>query len=129
MTISDSTLQENIRQLEESVSAAITKDQLEIEIKKVVKTESPTSITTSTGFTFNQDGLTVSKEGSEISTHTSEYGMTVSNSGTVTLTANNQGVDALNLHATTYLIVGLYSRFEDYGNGRTGCFPVNFKEG
>lgn len=129
MTISDSTLQENIRQLEESVSAAITKDQLEIEIKKVVKTESPNSITTSTGFTFNQDGLTVSKEGSEMSTQISEDGMTVSNSGTVTLTANNQGVDALNLHATTYLIVGSYSRFEDYGDGRTGCFPINFKEG
>ena len=40
------------------------------------------------------------------------------------LTANNQGVDAANLHANTYLIIGEYSRFEDYGNGRTGCFWV-----
>ena len=40
------------------------------------------------------------------------------------LNANNQGVDAKNLHATTYLIVGKNSRFEDYGNSRTGCFWI-----
>jgi len=40
------------------------------------------------------------------------------------LTANNKGVDAKNLHATTYLIVGTSSRFEDYGYDRTGCFWI-----
>ena len=39
------------------------------------------------------------------------------------LTANNIGVDAKNLHATTYLIIGSNSRFEDYGS-RTGCFWI-----
>jgi hypothetical protein len=49
--------------------------------------------------------------------------MTVYRDDTPVLTANNVGVDAANLHATTYLIVGTYSRFEDYGN-RTGCFWI-----
>ncbi|MBQ8763148.1 MAG: hypothetical protein IJZ07_03505 [Clostridia bacterium] len=44
------------------------------------------------------------------------------------LTANNEGVKAANLHATTYLIIGNYSRFEDYtnadGEARTGCFWI-----
>ena len=40
------------------------------------------------------------------------------------LTANNIGVDAVNLHATTYLIIGNNSRLEDFGDNRTGCFWI-----
>lgn len=43
------------------------------------------------------------------------------------LTANKDGVDARNLSATTYLIVGGRSRFENYNNdkgSRTGCFWI-----
>lgn len=80
-------------------------------------------VTTATGFTFNEEGLTVSKTGSEMETQITEDGMTVSKNGSVVLTANNIGVDAVNLHATTYLIIGQNSRFEDY-NGRTGCFWI-----
>ena len=48
-------------------------------------------------------------------------------SWTDVLTADNQGVLARNLHATTYLIVGNRSRFENYdkdGNKYTGCFWI-----
>jgi len=37
------------------------------------------------------------------------------------------GVGAVNLHAKTYLIIGSYSRFEDYkanSGKRTGCFWI-----
>lgn len=81
-------------------------------------------VVTSTGFTFNEDGLTVSKSGSEMSTTITEDGMIVYRDNTAVLTANNIGVDAVNLHATTYLIIGTNSRFEDYGAGRTGCFWI-----
>ena len=51
--------------------------------------------------------------------------MRVSKGGQVVLTGDNNGVEALNLHATTYLIIGNNSRFEDYDNGsRTGCFWI-----
>ena len=51
--------------------------------------------------------------------------MRVSKGSEVVLTADNGGVEARNLHATTYLIIGGNSRFEDYNNGsRTGCFWI-----
>ena len=82
-------------------------------------------VTTTTGFTFNQNGLTISKSNVDITTNISEDGMRVSKGGQVVLTADNNGVEALNLHATTYLIIGNNSRFEDYDNGsRTGCFWI-----
>ena len=74
--------------------------------------------------TLNDDGLTISHSDSDMTTLVTEDGITVSKGSQVMLTANNQGVDAANLHANTYLIIGEYSRFEDYGNGRTGCFWV-----
>jgi hypothetical protein len=43
------------------------------------------------------------------------------------LVANKDGVEATDLHAKTYLIVGKgdgRSRFEDYGINRTGCFWI-----
>ena len=82
-------------------------------------------VITSTGFTFNQEGLTIKKSDVDIATNISEDGMKVSKGGEVVLTANNDGVEARNLHATTYLIIGENSRFEDYDSGsRTGCFWI-----
>lgn len=84
-------------------------------------------VATSTGFTFDQDGLTIDKSGSEMRTQITEDGMTVSRNDEDVLIANNEGVYAEDLHATTYLIIGKYSRFEDYQNAgqpRTGCFWI-----
>lgn len=67
----------------------------------------------------------IKKSDVDITTNISEDGMRVSKGGEVVLTANNGGVEARNLHATTYLIIGENSRFEDYDNGsRTGCFWI-----
>ena len=81
-------------------------------------------VVTSTGFTFDDAGMTVEKSGSEMKTQITENGMSVYQNSAQVLTANNKGVDARNLHATTYLIVGNNSRFEDYGYDRTGCFWI-----
>jgi hypothetical protein len=99
---------------EESVQLAI-QDEINKGAGKVV---------TSTGYTFDENGMTVSKSDSEMTTQITEDGMTVRKNGEDTLVANSNGVDAVNLHATTYLIVGLNSRFEDFGEGRTGCFWI-----
>lgn len=58
-----------------------------------------------------------------MSTTITEDGMKVYKNNGAVLTANSNGVDAKNLHATTYLIIGDNSRFEDYSN-RTGCFWI-----
>ena len=81
-------------------------------------------VTTKTGFTFNEEGLGITKTDSDISTQITEDGMTVSDSGEALLTANHNGVEAKDLHARTYLIVGGRSRFENYGSDRTGCFWI-----
>jgi hypothetical protein len=59
-----------------------------------------------------------------MNTTISEDGMTVYKNEEVMLTANNQGVDAINLSASTYLIIGKNSRFEDFDGNRTGCFWI-----
>ena len=53
-----------------------------------------------------------------------EDGMKISKNNTEMLVADNQGVKAEDLHATTYLIIGNNSRFEDYESNRTGCFFI-----
>lgn len=100
---------------------------IKIEVLKEISEGGITSVTTSTGFTFDEEGLTVEKENSDMSTLISEDGMTVSYKDTEMLVANSDGVVAANLHANTYLIIGDYSRFEDYekdGEPRTGCFWI-----
>ena len=82
-----------------------------------------TKVDTGTGFKFDETGLNISKTNSEISTTITEDGMAVSRYGENVLVANNQGVKAEDLHATTYLIIGNTSRLEDYG-GRTACFWI-----
>ena len=85
-------------------------------------------VTTRTGYTFNADGLTIYKSGEEIKNLLDNTGMYVTRSGTEILTANNEGVSAINLTARQYLIVGANSRLEDYSNGtdsnRTACFYI-----
>lgn len=111
-----------IQQLTQEVSTKMTKEDLTIEVEKQLE-NGVDKITTITGFTFNEDGLTVSKTDSEMSTQITEDGMSVSRNDEEVLIVNNEGVKAEDLHATTYLIVGKYSRFEDYGD-RTGCFWI-----
>lgn len=101
------------------------------------------SVTTSTGYTFDRDGLLISDSDSDIINQINNTGMYVktvtdTSSGDTTdvLTANNQGVFAINLHSERYLVVGDSARFEDYivyhndenGNSvpekRTGCYYV-----
>lgn len=115
---------ETIESLSQRVESTMTAEEVRIEIERAVQeVGTPDSIVTSTGFTFNEEGLTISKSDSEISTQITEDGMTISKGEDVVLKADNEGVKAEDLHATTYLIVGRNSRFEDYDD-RTGCFWI-----
>lgn len=98
-------------------------DQLTIDFQQI-SDDGVDKVTTKTGFTFNEEGLSITKTDSDISTKITEDGMTVSDSGEALLTANHNGVEAKDLHARTYLIVGGRSRFENYGSDRTGCFWI-----
>lgn len=112
-----------IAEIHKKVDAQISAEDVTIAIQTEMA-NGVDRVETSTGYRFDEEGLTVSKTNSEMETKITEDGMKVYKNGEEVLTANNQGVDAKNLHATTYLIIGTNSRFEDYGGNRTGCFWV-----
>lgn len=119
-------VREELKSLTESVSQTVTKEALTVEVERVLSEEGVSKVTTTTG-TFDEQGLLISKSGSEMSTRVTEDGLTVLRDDVELLRASNYGVDATNLHATTYLIVG-NSRFEDWenpdGKVRTACFWI-----
>lgn len=118
--------QEDITEINSRLSAAMDSESVKLEITNAMQ-NGVTNVTTTTGYTLNQDGLTIEKSGSDIKTQITEDGMTVSKNNNDVLTANNAGVKAIDLHATTYLIIGNNSRFEDYikdGEQRTACFWI-----
>lgn len=112
-----------LNELTRKVEASITAEDVSISIQKEIA-NGVNKVSTSTGYVFDETGLTVSKSNSEMETQITEDGMTVFKNDEAVLTANNIGVNATNLHATTYLIIGNNSRFEDYGSDRTGCFWI-----
>lgn len=92
-----------------------------------------TDVTTTTGFTFNQEGLTISRSDKDASTNIDEEGMVIRNTkeNVDRLIANSDGVIAYNLEAKNYFIMGDNSRFEDYmkdNKPQTGCFWIGETE-
>lgn len=112
-----------IETLTNRVEATMTPEAVEIKIQEAIG-EGVGQVTTETGFTFNDIGLTISKSDSEMTTTITEDGMSVYKDGEEVLTADNTGVKAIDLHALTYLHIGTYSRLQDYDGGRTGCFWI-----
>jgi chromosome segregation ATPase len=85
------------------------------------------TVKTTNGYVFGTDGLDISNSGSEIKNKIDHTGMYVSKMGNDVLVANNNGVEATDLHAKTYLKIGKNdgrSRFEDYSIDRTACFWI-----
>lgn len=96
---------------------------LRVQVKHIM--ESGTErVTTSAGYTFDENGLTVRKSGREFKTQITEDGMTVYKNDRAVLTASSGGVEAVDLHAATYLSVAQRVRFEKYKDTRIGCFWI-----
>lgn len=118
---------EELTTLTNRVNTAVTSDSIQFEIRSELGSGID-KVVTATGFVFDNQGLTISKEGSEMETNIDENGMSIFRDNVEVLTADNTGVYAYNLHARTYLIVGETSRFEDFtsvdGEKRTGCFWI-----
>lgn len=123
---------EAIEILTKEVSQTITEDEVTIIISEQLN-DGVTSVTTTTGFAFDDTGLTIARTGREVMTQITENGMKVYRSSDTNplLIADAQGVTARNLTATTYLNIG-GSRFERYeapwdrmpSGSRTGCFWI-----
>lgn len=130
----ESTTSDAIESLSNEVSAAITADEVTFLISQEME-DGITSITTTTGFEFNDTGLTIAKTGREIYTHITENGLEVirTSDGISILSCVATGVDAINLTARKYLNTA-GSRFERFtppndrigpsSSTRTGCFWI-----
>lgn len=126
MTRTSDGLANDISIIQEQVNLAMTSEDVKIEIQNQL-INGTNKVSTTTGYTFDEDGLNISKSDSEMKTQITEDGMKIYKNDDIMLTANNQGVDAKNLHATTYLIIGENSRMEDFienGNKRTAVFWI-----
>ncbi len=111
-----------VEEITKSVEQKITPEQVQILITETVN--GIDSVTTSTGYTFGQDGLHIQKDGEEIENKLDHTGMYVNRGDDNVLTANAEGVQAINLTAKQYLTIGKNSRLEDYGENRTACFYI-----
>lgn len=109
-------------EIKKQLSATVTSDQLRIEIEKELS-NGIDKVSTSTGVTVDENGLSIDRSDSEMKTNISHDGMKIYRNNEEVLSATNEGVDATNLHATTYLIIGSNSRFEDWGE-YTACFWI-----
>ena len=122
-TDQNNTNAEQFDTLTQKVESSMTADQVHLAISTELS-KGVDKVTTSTGFTFNEAGLTISKSDSEISTNIDEDGMSIYKNNEEVLTADNTGVTQINATIKQYLIIGKNSRFEDYGSDRTGCFWI-----
>ena len=122
-TDQNTTNAEQFDTLTQKVENSMTADQVHLAISTELS-KGVNKVTTSTGFTFNEAGLTINKSDSEISTNIDEDGMSIKKGTEEVLTVDNTGVNAINLTSRQYLIIGKNSRFEDYGSDRTGCFWI-----
>ena len=118
----------DIATLSKTVESKMDSESVNIAIKSEIA-NGVSKVQTATGYRFDDEGLTISKTGADTSTNIDEDGMSIyrTNDNEEVLTADSDGVNAFNLHARTYLIIGETSRFEDYiqnGKKRTGCFWI-----
>lgn len=123
-------LNNDISILTESVNTKMDSNSVNIAISSALQ-NGVSKVVTEKGFTFDENGLTISTNTSEMSTTFDEDGMEIKRGEDTQLLANNEGVIAYDLHAKTYLIVGSNSRFEDYeknGKKQTGCFWIGETE-
>lgn len=122
-----SSANESITELSKKVEMQIDAEAVKITVEERLS-EGVDKVITESGYTFDSDGLTISKEGEAMSNLLNNTGMYVKRGEDEILTANIEGVKATDLHAQTYLIIGEGNgrcRFEDYSTGldkRIGCF-------
>lgn len=92
---------------------------------RAVETDGVSRVQTETGYRFDQNGLSISRSGSQMENLLDDTGMYVNRSGQLVLRANDEGVAAVDVTVKNYLIMGDHARFEDYeGNTRTACFWI-----
>ena len=97
-------------------------DSLDLSVKNILLSGDAREVT-ATDYRFTDRGVAISRQGQQVETLLDHSGMYISRDGETLLQANEQGVAAEDITVRNYLVVGLHSRFEDYGDG-TACFYI-----
>lgn len=100
-----------------------TATELQISVQSI-QDNGVSKVETEMGYTFDDDGLKISRSGTQMSNLLDNTGMYVKRGNEVILQANTDGVVATDVTVNNYLRVGKNARFEDYGSNRTACFYV-----
>ena len=101
-------------------------DALKLQVESI-RENGTDKVCTRMGYTFDDEGLKISRSGEQMENRLDNTGMYVSRGDTEILRANADGVLATDVTIRNYLCIGTSSRFEDYGTStqkRTACFFV-----
>ena len=123
--------------IKESVETIQKESSLAIEIAKQVQTDGVTRLDTKTGYTFDEDGLTIEKTNAKTKTTLNEVGLDVKDATGASdesllfagydETTGETIVKSKNMTVEKYLVIGQYSRMEDFvkdGVKATGVFWI-----
>jgi predicted nucleic acid-binding Zn-ribbon protein len=121
-TSSIESVNNELASISKKAELAVTAEDVSIQISSAID-NGVTTVKTNTGYTFNDEGLHISKSGSNMTSVLNEDGLIVSRHDAPVLEAVSDGVNALNLTARQYLKIG-GSRFQAHGTDRTGCFWI-----
>lgn len=94
---------------------------IKLSVEKL-ENEGATKLQTAMGYTFDDSGLHIARQGQQMENLLDNTGMYVKRAGQVILQANDQGVAATDITVHNYLVVGSHARLENYTAGRTACF-------
>lgn len=114
-------VQQSVQTLKKQVDMTVTAQQLEMSIASVTE-NGVQKVQTRTGYTFDQEGLSISDSRSDVHNLINHNGMYVSRGEDVILQADASGVIARDVKVHNYLVVGDHARLEDYQMNRTACF-------
>lgn len=92
-------------ELDKIIGKVSSLEQLAGQIQIDISNISIDEVTTTTGYTFNADGLHIQKTGESISSKVDNTGLEVKRDNTVVLSATNEGVKAIDITVKNYLNV------------------------
>lgn len=135
--LGDCAQKSDVETISKSVETIQTDSKYAIEIAQEIQQNGVTKVKTSMGYTFDDDGLNIEKTGAETKTVLNEKGLDVKdNTGSSSESLLFAGFDkstgetvvkSKNMTVEKYLVIGKYSRIEDFtedGEKGTGFFWI-----
>lgn len=131
--LGDKAQKDDVISLENKVETVQTNTEYAIKVSEDIQTNGVSKVKTETGYTFDENGLTIEKTNAKTKSTLNETGLEVKDStGSQEETLLKAGYDeetgetivkSKNMNVEKYLTVGKYSRIEDYEEG-TGVFWI-----